>query len=130
MSTIPRRLLDDLSDDLDALSGAGRQMVLNFLANAEWSDVSELRVLATEAMEGICSSLGDVSTARTAQFYDDVRAASVGAASRQAAIRADSASCSQVVASSTTTKKRLAKTVTTTRIVTVASYLDSGMLRL
>lgn len=80
MSTIPRRLLDDLSDDLDALSGAGRQMVLNFLANAEWSDVSELRVLATEAMEGICSSLGDVSTARTAQFYDDVRAASVGAA--------------------------------------------------
>lgn len=80
MKTIPRQLLDDLSDDLDALSGAGGQMVLNFLANAEWGDISELRVLATEAMEGICSSLGDVSTARTAQFYDDVREASVGSA--------------------------------------------------
>lgn len=75
---IPRSLLDSLTDEVNALSEAGQQMVLNALANAEWSSVAELRATMSEVMGMVCSEIADLSAARAAGFYDEVRRASVG----------------------------------------------------
>lgn len=75
---IPRSLPDRLTEELNALSDAGRHMVANALARLEWSDVAELRSAMAEVMEAVCSELSDLAAARSAEFYDDVRAASVG----------------------------------------------------
>ena len=75
---IPRSSLDRLTEELNALSGAGRQMVENALANAEWEDVAGLRAVMAEAMELVCGEMADLAAARAAEFYDEVRTASVG----------------------------------------------------
>ena len=75
---IPRSSLDRLTEELNALSGAGRQMVENALANAEWADVAELRAVMAEVMELVCGEMTDLAAARAAEFYDDVREASTG----------------------------------------------------
>lgn len=80
MAEIPSRLLDGLSDELAALSESGRQMVANALANAEWETIDELRELAIAAMETVCSVLGEIAAARTAEFYDTVRVQATGEA--------------------------------------------------
>lgn len=80
MAEIPRKLLNDLTDELNALSAEGQRMVINVLENAEWSSVEELREIAIEAMEMVCGTMTDMAAARTAEFYDNVRVASVGAA--------------------------------------------------
>ncbi|MEG1245238.1 VG15 protein [Gordonibacter sp.] len=75
---IPRKMLDQLTTELNAFSAAGRQMVLNALASAEWSDVSELRAIAVEVMEMVCCEMTDLASARSAEFYDELRTAAVG----------------------------------------------------
>lgn len=78
MAQIPRQLLDDLSDELNALSAEGQRMIKNVLDNAEWETVEELRIILAEAMEQICGTMADYAAARTADFYDNVRELSVG----------------------------------------------------
>lgn len=89
MATIPRSLLKQLTDEVNALSGAGRQMVENALsrlvplfADADGSvpaeNVAALRAAACEVMEAVCGQVSDLAAARSAEFYDEVRALSVG----------------------------------------------------
>lgn len=96
MAQIPRRLLDELTEELNALSSAGRQMVENALARLvpqfEDSDgvvppenVAPLRVAAVEVMDAVCGEMTDLSAARTAEFYDNVRRLA-GAAGRYSAL--------------------------------------------
>lgn len=75
---IPRSSLDRLTEELNALSGAGRQMVENALANAVWADVTELRAVMADVMELVCGEMTDLAAARSAEFYDDVRELCVG----------------------------------------------------
>lgn len=86
---IPRSLLDSLTDELNALSGAGRQMVENALSRlvpmfagedglVPPENVAGLRAAACEVMETVCGQMSDMAAARSAEFYDEVRAASVG----------------------------------------------------
>lgn len=75
---IPRKLLDQLTKELNAFSAAGRQMVLNAIANVEWNDVAELRAIMIEVMEMVCGEMTDMAAARSAEFYDGVRSMSVG----------------------------------------------------
>lgn len=75
---IPRSPLDRLTREINALSSAGQQMVLNALERAEWGTVAELRAIMCEAMEDVCAEIADMSAARSAELYDDVREASVG----------------------------------------------------
>ena len=96
MAQIPRRLLDELTEELNALSSAGRQMVENALARLapqfEDSDgvvqpenVAPLRAAAVEVMDAVCGEMTDLSAARTAEFYDSVRKLA-GAAGRYSAL--------------------------------------------
>lgn len=78
MAQIPRKLLDELTKEINALSEAGQQMILNALENAEWETIEDLRVLLVNAMEMACGSVADMSAARAAEFYDEVRTAAVG----------------------------------------------------
>lgn len=79
MATIQRKQLNDLSDELNALSEEGQRMVLNVLENAEWKTIEELREIMVEAMDQVCGSVTDMAASRAADFYDEVRVASVGA---------------------------------------------------
>lgn len=80
MATIQRKQLNDLTDELNALSDEGQRMVLNVLENAEWETIEELREIMVEAMDQVCGSISDMAASRAADFYDEVRVASVGAA--------------------------------------------------
>ncbi|MEG1246984.1 VG15 protein, partial [Gordonibacter sp.] len=76
---IPRKTLDQLTEEINAFSAAGKQMVLNALTNAEWGDVSELRAIMVDVMEAVCGDMTDLAAARSAEFYDSVRTSAVGA---------------------------------------------------
>lgn len=78
---IPRELLDQLTSEVNALSAAGQQMVMNAIDNAQWSTVAELREVVARAMDMVCSSIADDSASRSAVFYDEVRKEAVGSAS-------------------------------------------------
>ncbi|MBR5258949.1 MAG: hypothetical protein IKV48_00445 [Eggerthellaceae bacterium] len=80
MATIQRKQLDNLTDELNALSEEGQRMILNVLENAEWNTIEELREIVAEAMEQICGTITDMAASRTASFYDEARTASVGKA--------------------------------------------------
>lgn len=75
---IPRSLLDRLTREINALSSAGQQLVLNAIANSEWGTVADLRAIMCEVMEAVCGEITDLAAARTAEFYDDVREIAVG----------------------------------------------------
>ena len=96
MAQIPRKLLDELTEELNAFSLAGRQMVENALARLvpQFEDadgivppenVAPLRAAAVEVMEAVCGEMADLSAARTAEFYDAVRRLA-GAAGRYSAL--------------------------------------------
>lgn len=81
---IPRSLLDSLTDEVNAFSDAGRQMVENALARlvpmfADESglipegNVSAFRAAACEVVETVCGEVCDLAAARSAEFYDEVR---------------------------------------------------------
>lgn len=84
MAQIPRRLLDELTGELNALSSAGRQMVENAIARLVPAYSNEdgivppeniplLRAEVLEVMDLVCGEMTDLSAARTAEFYDEVR---------------------------------------------------------
>lgn len=90
MAQIPRKLLDTLTEELNAFSVAGRQMVENALSRLvpmftdadgliPEKNVAALRNAAYQVMEAVCGELSDLAAARAAQFYDEVRSLSVGA---------------------------------------------------
>lgn len=80
---IPRSLLDELTREVGATSGAGRRMVAQALSNllpqftgddGAVTDVAGLRDAAIALMEQACSYLVGVSAGRAAELYDAVRA--------------------------------------------------------
>lgn len=76
---IPRSLLDELSEEVNALSGAAQAQATIALNNlfAEWdgSDYDALRTAAIAILETILGTYADLSAARAAESYDAMRAA-------------------------------------------------------
>ena len=76
---IPRSLLDELSEEVNALSGAAQAQATIALNNlfAEWdgSDYDALRTAAIAILETILGTYTDLSAARAAESYDAMRAA-------------------------------------------------------
>lgn len=89
MAEIPRSLLDSLTREVNAISSAGQQMVDNALSRLvpmfadDAGTIPEDRIAAfrsavCEMMEVVCGETSDLSAARSAEFYDEVRIQSVG----------------------------------------------------
>lgn len=76
---IPRSLLDELSEEVNALSGAAQAQATIALNNlfAEWdgSDYDALRTAAIAILETILGAYTDLSAARAAESYDAMRVA-------------------------------------------------------
>lgn len=76
---IPRSLLDELSEEVNALSGAAQEQATIALNNlfAEWdgSDYDALRTAAIAVLESILGAYTDLTAARAAESYDAMRAA-------------------------------------------------------
>ena len=76
---IPRSLLDELSEEVNALSGAAQAQATIALNNlfAEWdgSDYDALRTAALAVLESILGAYTDMAAARAAESYDAMRAA-------------------------------------------------------
>lgn len=76
---IPRSLLDELSEEVNALSGAAQAQATIALNNlfAEWdgSDYDALRTAAIAVLESILGAYTDLTAARAAESYDAMRAA-------------------------------------------------------
>lgn len=76
---IPRSLLDELSEEVNAISGAAQAQATIALNNlfAEWdgSDYDALRTAAIAILETILGTYTDLSAARAAESYDAMRAA-------------------------------------------------------
>lgn len=76
---IPRSLLDELSAEVNALSGAAQAQATIALNNlfAEWdgNDYDALRTAAIALLETILGAYTDLSAARAAESYDAMRAA-------------------------------------------------------
>lgn len=87
---IPRSLLDELSREVNALSDAAQAQATIALNNllAEWDgeDVSALRSAAILVLESILSTYTDLSAARAAESYDEMRAAQAVGGAAYAAI--------------------------------------------
>lgn len=79
MAEIPRSLLDSLTDEVNALSGAAQRQAAPALARvlSEWdgSDIAALRNACTEVLQAVCGTYADLSAARAAEFYDEARKA-------------------------------------------------------
>lgn len=71
-------MLDEYTAQLNALSTAGQQLVLNALQNAEWKSIAELRSLMVVVMDEVCSMLASDAAVVASDMYDDVREMSVG----------------------------------------------------
>ena len=76
--TVPRELLDGLTSQLNALSGASRRVVRAQLEAIEWSTVAELREKIIAILEPVLGSGAEIAAAYAATFYDDIRELSVG----------------------------------------------------
>lgn len=76
---IPRSLLDELTREVNALSGAARQQAGTAIANvlSEWDgeDVTALRTATIAVLDGLLPTYTDLSAARAAEFYDAARSA-------------------------------------------------------
>ncbi len=75
---VPRALLDEYAAQLNALSKASQQLVLNALENAEWDTVAQLREIMAVVMDQVCFDAVDAARIVAADMYDDVRKAAVG----------------------------------------------------
>lgn len=78
MIEIPRSLLDSRTDQINALSKAGQDIVADALSRVEWHSIEELRTMASEIMQQTCSALAENATVIAAGMYDDVREIAVG----------------------------------------------------
>ena len=83
MAEIPRSLLNELTDEINALSDRARQSASDALTRlvADWEasgngDIAALREAAYEVIEAACGYYADtVAAGRAAEFYDAVRKA-------------------------------------------------------
>lgn len=89
MTTIPRSLLDSLTEELNAFSSVGQQMVENALSRlvpmfagddglVPEENIAALRAAACDVMEMVCGEVTDLAAARSAEFYDETRILSTG----------------------------------------------------
>lgn len=83
MAEIPRSLLNELTDEINALSGMAQRQAGDALTRlvADWEasgngDIAALREAAYEVIETACGYYADtVAAGRAAEFYDAVRKA-------------------------------------------------------
>lgn len=83
MAEIPRSLLNELTDEINALSGMAQRQASDALTRlvADWEasgngDIAALREAAYEVIETACGYYADtVAAGRAAEFYDAVRKA-------------------------------------------------------
>lgn len=85
MADIPRSLLDDLTAELNAVSSSRQALVLTGIEKviAELADdggripderIADLRNASIQIMDVICTDATEISAARSAVFYDAIRA--------------------------------------------------------
>lgn len=83
MATVPTNLLDELTDEVNRLSGSAQDVARSALTSIldDWErngggDVAALREAAYEAIEDVLNSYADTyAAARAAEYYDAVRKA-------------------------------------------------------
>ena len=76
---IPRSLLNDLTREVNALSGAAQQQagiaIDNVLREWDGTDLAALREALTQALDAVLSTYTDLSAARASEFYAEARGA-------------------------------------------------------
>ncbi len=78
MAEIPRALLDEYTAQLNALSKASQQLVLNALKNVEWNTIAELRNIMIAVMDQVCFDAADMARVIAEEMYDDIREIEIG----------------------------------------------------
>ena len=81
MATIPRAALDYVSEQINMLSADARARVLRVLESIEWTpgNVAECRAAVVEALESVLPMYTSAAAQASADLYDAIRQASVGA---------------------------------------------------
>lgn len=82
MATIPRRVLEYVSRQVNALSADARARVLRVLESIEWTreNVSECREILLQALREVMPTYTDAAAQAGADLYDAVREVAVGEA--------------------------------------------------
>lgn len=88
MAAIPRRVLEYVSQQVNALSADAQARVLRVLESIEWTpgNIAECREIIVQALRAIMPTYTDAAAQAGADLYDAVRAAAVGEAMGAAAI--------------------------------------------
>lgn len=88
MASIPRRVLEYVSQQVNALSADAQARVLRVLESIEWTpgNIAECREIIVQALRAIMPTYTDAAAQAGADLYDAVRAAAVGEAMGAAAI--------------------------------------------
>lgn len=88
MASIPRRVLEYVSQQVNALSADAQARVLRVLESIEWTpgNIAECREIIVQALRAIMPTYTDAAAQAGADLYDAVRAAAVGEAMGTAAI--------------------------------------------
>lgn len=88
MATVPRRVLEYVSRQVDALSADARARVLRILESIEWTqgNEAECREAVVQALRAIMPTYTDVAAQAGADLYDAVREVAAGEAMGATAI--------------------------------------------
>lgn len=88
MATIPRRVLEYVSQQVNSLSADAQARVFRVLESIEWTpdNVAECRDLLVQALASVMPTYTDAAAQAGADMYDAVRTAAVGEAMGAAAI--------------------------------------------
>ena len=88
MATIPRRVLEYVSQQVNSLSADAQARVFRVLESIEWTpdNVAECRELLVQALAGVMPTYTDAAAQAGADMYDAVRTEAVGEAMGAAAI--------------------------------------------
>lgn len=80
MATIPRSLIDNLTDAINALSEEAQARVMSVVERLDWSDIAEARKMVVQALRIELEASTQYAAQLSAEFYDLTRAESIGEA--------------------------------------------------
>ena len=82
MATIPRRVLEYVSEQVNALSADAQARVLRVLESIEWApdNIAQCREILVQALASVMPTYTDAAAQAGADLYDAVREAAVGEA--------------------------------------------------
>lgn len=81
MAAIPRAALDYVSEQINMLSADARARVLRVLESIDWTpaNIAECRAIVVDALESVLPMYTSAAAQASADLYDAIRQASVGA---------------------------------------------------